>query len=129
MRRLTSSFSLATACVLVMATCASAQPSPAVAPVKTDDAAFAALMADNAGAMQEAQPATHFSCETKVGVLLDNAEARSVLAHYLPGVVASPQIGLARGMTLKQLAGFKQAGIDGATLKTIDGELTALPPE
>ena len=64
-----------------------------------------------------------FSSNTKVGVLLDNPATRQVLQRHCPGVVTSPQIGMARGLPLKQLAGFPDAHITPQQLADIDREL------
>lgn len=63
------------------------------------------------------------SCDSKMARLLDDPQARSVLQRRIPDVVASPQIVMARGITLKQLARFRQTRITPADLAAIDEEL------
>lgn len=65
------------------------------------------------------------SCDSKMAKLLDDPGARSVLERRIPDVVSSPQIVMARGITLKQLARFRQTGITSADLAVIDEELAA----
>lgn len=52
---------------------------------------------------------------TKVGVILKDAEAVKIIEKYAPGVSKNPLIGLAKGMTLKTLAGMPQARQAGLT--------------
>ncbi len=67
-----------------------------------------------------------FSGDTMMGVLLDDPATRAVLQRHVPQVVASNQIVMARGLTLKQLAGFAQAGISPKTLSAIEADLSKL---
>ena len=67
-----------------------------------------------------------FSGDTMMGVLLDDPATRAVLQRHVPKVVASNQIVMARGLTLKQLAGFAQAGISPKTLSEIEADLAKL---
>ena len=73
-----------------------------------------------------APAAAPYSASSKIGDLLDNAATKAVLQKYIPEVIASEQIGMARGMTLEQLAGYPQVGIDEAKMKTIVAELAAI---
>ena len=67
-----------------------------------------------------------FSANSTMAVLLDTPETRAVLMRHVPGVVKSPQISLARGLSLKQLAGFSKAGISPQTLSAIDADLAKI---
>jgi|GEM_PF-4249419 len=67
-----------------------------------------------------------FSADSTMAVLLDTPQTREVLMRHVPAVVQSPQISLARGLSLKQLASFSQAGISSQTLLAIDAELAKL---
>jgi para-nitrobenzyl esterase len=67
-----------------------------------------------------------FSGESQIGALLDDPAAKAVLQKHIPEIVGSDQIEMARGMTLTQIAGFPQAGIDEAKLKAILADLAAL---
>lgn len=68
-----------------------------------------------------------FSVDTKLGELLDNPAAKAILAKYLPDLdKAGPMLAMARGMSLKTVAGFPQAKIAADTLKTIEAELKSL---
>ena len=75
-----------------------------------------------------AAPAPHgkFSAETTMAVLLDTPQTRAVLMRHVPGVVTSPQIAMARGLSLKQLAGFAKAGISPEKLAAIDADLAKI---
>ena len=47
-----------------------------------------------------------FSIDSKVGELLDNAAPRAIIDKLMPELATNPQIGMARGMSLKMIAGF-----------------------
>ena len=68
-----------------------------------------------------------FSADTKMGVLLDNPIAKEVLLKFLPEIkTAGPMLNMARGMTLKAVAGFPQAKISPEKLQSILSELEKL---
>lgn len=65
-----------------------------------------------------------FSADTKMGELLDNPATKEVLLKFLPEIkTAGPMLNMARGMTLKQVAGFPQAKITPEKLQAIVSEL------
>jgi hypothetical protein len=68
-----------------------------------------------------------FNADTKMGVMLDDPVARTVLVKFLPEIeTAGPMLKLARGMSLKQVAGFPQAKISAEKLQAIVTELEKL---
>ncbi len=68
-----------------------------------------------------------FSADSKLGELLDNPASKAVLAKYLPDLdKAGPMLAMARGMTLKAVAGFPQANVPADKLKSIETELKGL---
>jgi hypothetical protein len=68
-----------------------------------------------------------YGADTKMGELLDNPSTKAVLAKYLPDLdKAGPLLNMARGMSLKQIAGFPQASISPDKLKSIVEELQKL---
>ena len=60
-----------------------------------------------------------FSIESTVGDLLDNPGPRAVLDKIMPQLATNPQIDMARGMSLKMVAGFS----GGITTYVKDGFL------
>jgi hypothetical protein len=65
-----------------------------------------------------------FNADSKFGDLLDNPAAKAVLSKYLPELdKAGPMLNMARGMTLKMVAGFPQAKISPENFKAIVAEL------
>jgi hypothetical protein len=50
-----------------------------------------------------------FSLDTKLGDLLDNDLAKSILEKHAPGITSNPMIAFAKGMTLKALLSMPQA--------------------
>lgn len=68
-----------------------------------------------------------FNGDSKLGELLDNPAAKAVLAKHLPELEkAGPMLNMARGMSLKTVAGFPQANISADKLKVILAELEQL---
>lgn len=68
-----------------------------------------------------------FTAETTLGEILDNAQAKEVLRKHFPQVdSAGPMLSMARGMSLKAVAGFPQAGITPDKLKAIIEDLAKL---
>jgi para-nitrobenzyl esterase len=68
-----------------------------------------------------------FSADTKFGELLDNPTAKAVLLKHLPEIAsAGPMLNMARGMTLKAVAGFPQAKISPEKLQAIVSDLQQL---
>jgi len=66
------------------------------------------------------------SLTTPLGVLLDDPAARAVLDRQIPDVVGSPQINMARGLTLAALQSYLPQ-LTEAKLNQIDTELATLP--
>jgi len=68
-----------------------------------------------------------FNGDTKMGVMLDDAAAKAVLVKFLPQIeTTGPMLNMARGMSLKQVAGFPQAKITPDKLQAIIAELEKL---
>lgn len=75
-----------------------------------------------------AAPAAHYSTEnTDLGTLLDDPAAKAVLTKYVPDLIASDQIDMARGMTLKTLQGYASDKLSDKQLTLIDADLAKLP--
>lgn len=69
----------------------------------------------------------NYSADTNMGVLLDDPSAKEILAKHIPRLNnAGPMIKMARGMTLKTIAGFPQADIPAEKLQAIVSELSKL---
>jgi len=65
-----------------------------------------------------------FNAESKLGDLLDNEAAKAVLMKHVPEMQnAGPMLNMARGMTLKAVAGFPQANITAEKLQAIIADL------
>ena len=94
-------------------------------------AGFALAMASTA-ALAEGAPAApaaaaYTTAETNIGVLLDDPAAKEVIVKHLPGLAASPQIEMARGMTLKATQQFAPSMVTDEVLAKIDADLAKLP--
>jgi hypothetical protein len=71
-------------------------------------------------------PTMAFSIESTVGDLLDNPGPRAVLDKIMPQLATNPQIDMARGMSLKMVAGFSGGKITDALLAEVDAALAKL---
>jgi acetyl esterase/lipase len=78
-----------------------------------------------AGPANTAAPKQFTTADTPLGDLLDNPAAKVVLQRHVPELVSSPQIELARGLTLKGIQVYSPTLTD-AVLATIDRDLAAL---
>jgi hypothetical protein len=64
-----------------------------------------------------------FSINSKLGELIANEATKAILEKHLPGMSNHPQLAMAKGMSLKMIAAFPQAGLTPDKLKAIDEEL------
>lgn len=70
-----------------------------------------------------------YTMETTVGQILDDTGAVKILEKHVPGISKNPMIGLAKGMTLKQILAMPQAKDAGLTedmVKKVLEEINAL---
>jgi hypothetical protein len=70
-----------------------------------------------------------YTMDTKVGEILKDTQAVEVLEKHAPGISKNPMIGMAKGMTLKQIVGMpqaKQAGLTEDMVVKVLGEINAL---
>ena len=70
-----------------------------------------------------------YTLDTKVGEILKDKKAVEVLEKHAPGVSKNPMIGMAKGMTLKQIVAMpqaKQAGLTEDMVVKVLGEINAL---
>ena len=94
-------------------------------------AVFLTAFAINSAEAQNESPSTHATqgkystADTDIGTLLDDPATRAILDKHLPGFSANPQVGMARGMTLKGIQSYAP-NITDEVLAAIDAELAAL---
>jgi para-nitrobenzyl esterase len=75
-----------------------------------------------------AQASGHYnSLVTPIGVMLDDPAANELLKRHLPEIVSSPQIGMARGMTLNAIKEYLPQVLTEAKLEALDADLAKLP--
>lgn len=67
-----------------------------------------------------------YSIDSKVGELLDNAAPRAVIDQLMPELATNPQIGMARGMSLKMIAGFSGGKITKEMLADVNAALAKI---
>ena len=65
--------------------------------------------------------------DTDVGTLLDNPDTKAILAKYLPELVNSPQIDMARSMTLQAMQSYAPDKLSNEVLAMIDEDLAKVP--
>ncbi len=69
-----------------------------------------------------------YTLDTKVGEILKDTHALEILEKHVPGVSKNPMIGLASGMTLKQILSMpqaKEAGLTEDMVKKVLAEINA----
>lgn len=67
-----------------------------------------------------------FSADTTLKKLIDDEQARAVLAKHLSDKVNDPRVDQVLYETLRSISYYPEAGISRATLEAIDAELKAL---
>jgi hypothetical protein len=70
-----------------------------------------------------------YTLDTKLGEILKDTQAVEVLEKHAPGVSKNPMIGMAKGMTLKQIVSMpqaKQAGLTEDMVVKVLAEINAL---
>ncbi len=88
--------------------------------------ASVSVQAADTAATVAAAPA-YSSTATDIGTLLDNPTTKAVLVKYVPELVNNPQIGMARGMTLKQVQSYAGDTLTDEMLAKIDTDLAKVP--
>ena len=61
--------------------------------------------------------------DSPLGEILDNEQGKAVLEKHIPGISTLPQIGQARGMSLRTLAPMSQGRITEVLLNAINEDL------
>ena len=70
---------------------------------------------------------SRFSADTKLGAILDNPKAKTIMAsHYPEMATAGPLLRMGRGLTLKQISAFPQAKMSPERLQNIVNDLQKL---
>ena len=78
--------------------------------------------------MAAAKASGHYTTlTTPVGQLLDNTQARAVLEKHVPTFLKSPQIDMARGVTLYALQSYLPDQFTDVALAAIDRDLATVP--
>lgn len=78
-----------------------------------------------AAAAETAAP-TYSTAQTKLGALLADPQARAVIDRRIPGMTSDRRIGLARGMTLRQIQSHSHGRITDAALADVDQDFARL---
>ena len=66
------------------------------------------------------------SVDSTLGDILSDEKGKAVLEKHMPGIASHPQLAMAKGMTLKQIAGMSQGQISQATIDAINTDLAAI---
>jgi hypothetical protein len=67
-----------------------------------------------------------FTADSTLKQILADPKAKAVLEKHAPGFSNHPLLGMAMGMSLKQISGFPQAGIAADKFKAIVDDLAKL---
>lgn len=73
-------------------------------------------------------PKPYTTAETKLGVLLDDPQARAVIDRHFPGVSTDARIAMGKGMTLRAIQKFAPDNFTNEGLDAVDAEFAQLPP-
>jgi hypothetical protein len=73
-------------------------------------------------AMKPARTAAQIPMEE----LLDKPEANAIFKKHAPDLAANPQVSMARGMSLGDVAGYEQAGLSPEIVKAIVDDVNKL---
>jgi hypothetical protein len=104
---------------LLLAACATTPaPKPAATPTPATQAAPAAPKTATANARSAAQ--------IGMSEILDDPKKMAVLRKYAPAIADHPQISMARGMTLADVAGYAEAGLTQSLVKSIVDDINGL---
>jgi hypothetical protein len=86
-------------------------------------------MRSDFGIPNEKERSMAYTMDTKVGEILKDTQAVEILEKHAPGISKNPMIGMAKGMTLKQIVSMpqaKQAGLTEDMVVKVLGEINAL---
>ena len=64
-----------------------------------------------------------FSENSTIREILANEQAEAILNKYVPGASTHPQIGMAMGMTLKQVSWYPESGLTPEKLEALVKDL------
>lgn len=67
-----------------------------------------------------------FSAQTSMALILDNPDARAIMAKYLPAIMADPQIDGARVISLGELATYIPADLTPEVMTKLLADLNNL---
>ena len=73
------------------------------------------------------KPPVKLGIHSTIKELLGSEASRAILAEHLPGFVDAPQVSMAMGMSLAQVAGFTPDVLTEEILKTIADDLAQMP--
>ena len=66
--------------------------------------------------------------DSTLQLLLANEEARAILSKHIPGLLDAPQLSMAMGFTLEQVAGMAPGVFTAEVMQAIAEELAQLSP-
>ena len=67
-----------------------------------------------------------FGLTATIRDILNNEAAKAVLEKHLPGASTHPQIDMAMGMTLREVASYPEANLSAEKLKALVADLERL---
>jgi hypothetical protein len=98
-----------------------------MAPQKPKGKSFFGSLFGQRSAEKSVVPTHYSTAESKIGALLADPAARTVLDKYFPGVTGDTRIGLAKNMTFRRVQKFAPEMFTNEALDAADRELAKLP--
>lgn len=89
-------------------------------------AACATSPAPQAATKPAAAKPARTAAQIPMDELLDKPEANAVFKKHAPDLAANPQVSMARGMSLADVAGYEQAGLTPELVKAIVDDVNKL---
>jgi beta-glucosidase len=84
------------------------------------------LTADHFHPVKQTEKTVSLSTDSMLQDLLANDEAKAILVKHLPDMLDSPQLGMAMGLSLQQIAGFAPDVFTAELMQKLEAALTAV---
>ena len=78
------------------------------------------------GASTAAAKPARTAAQVPMEELMDNPKSNAVLVKHAPALASNPQLSMARGMTLAEVAGYAEAGLTPELVNAIVADLNKM---
>lgn len=86
----------------------------------------AAILLSLGSSFTMAAEGAKYTKSTSFSVLLDKEDAKAIMAKHAPDLMSNPDIEMARGMSLGDVASFPEAGLSAELVEKILADLNQL---